>query len=335
MAVTITDVAFKAGVSKSTVSCYLNGRFEAMSQETRERIATVIGELEYRPNALARSLKQKRTHTIAVIVANILNPFSTSVIRGAEDCCKKAGMNLILCNADDDPEKEREYLEMLRAKQVDGMIINTTGCNHRYIREVSIHTPVVLIDRKAPELECDTVAVNGAAGSRLAVEHLLSLGHERIAMFTLPYQGISPREERVEGFKEALAVPSLPLRPFSLLETEADEESLACLLASLLLDPQRPTAVFGANNLMTMALLKAMKRMKLSIPADLAVIGFDDWEWASLIEPPVTVVAQPAYAMGEKAADTLLRRIRSGKRPRRPRLIVYEPELIVRQSCGE
>lgn len=335
MAVTITDVAFKAGVSKSTVSCYLNGRYESMSPETRERITAVISELEYRPNALARSLKQKRTHTIAAIVANILNPFSTSVIRGAEDCCKKAGMNLILCNADDDPAKEKEYIEMLLSKQVDGLIINTTGFNNIYIKDVSLHTPVVLIDRKVPEIQCDTVAVNGSAGSRLAVEHLLALGHRNITMFTLPYHGISPREERVEGFKQALRLHSLPFLSSSLVETETDEDSLLGCLARLMRESSRPTAIFGANNLMTMAVIKAAKKLKLVIPDDIAIIGFDDWEWAPLVEPPVTVVAQPTYAMGEKAAATLLQRIKSGKRNKKPVLIVYEPELIPRKSCGE
>lgn len=306
-----------------------------MSPETRERIALVIAELEYRPNALARSLKQKRTHTIAAIVANILNPFSTSVIRGAEDCCKKAGMNLILCNADDDPAKEKEYVEMLLSKQVDGLIINTTGFNNLYIKDVSMHTPVVLIDRKVPEIQCDTVAVNGSAGSRIAVDHLLKLGHRRIVMFTLPYQGISPREERVEGFKQALSLHSLPMDPWPVIETEADEQLIAGHIARLMKASNAPSAIFGANNLITMAAIKAIKTLKLAIPEDIAVIGFDDWEWAPLMETPVTVVAQPTYAMGEKAAATLLKRIKSGKLNKKPVLIVYEPELIPRKSCGE
>lgn len=335
MAVTINDVALKARVSKSTISCYLNGRFESMSLETRERIASVIAEMEFRPNALARSLKQKRTHTIAAIVANILNPFSTSVIRGAEDCCKQAGMNLILCNADDDPAKEKEYVQMLLSKQVDGLIINTTGFNNLYIKDISTHTPVVLIDRKVPEIQCDTVAVNGSAGSRLAVEHLLALGYRNITMFTLPYKGISPREERVEGFKQALSQQGLSFHSDALVETEADEDVLVSHLDRLMKQVSRPNAIFGANNLMTMAVIKAAKKLKLVIPDDIAVIGFDDWEWAPLMEPPVTVVAQPTYAMGEKAAATLLKRIKSGRLNKKPVLIVYEPELIPRKSCGE
>ena len=335
MAITINDVAAKAGVSKSTVSCYLNGRYESMSAETRDRIAAVIADLEFRPNALARSLKQKRTHTIAAIVANILNPFSTSVIRGAEDCCKKAGMNLILCNADDDPSKEKEYVEMLLSKQVDGLIINTTGFNSPYIKDVSGSTPIVLIDRKVPEIQCDTVAVNGVAGSLLAMEHLIRLGHRRIAMLTLPYKGLSPREERVQGYKQAMERFNLGDDPALLIETEADEDAVASHLQRLVRVNNKPSAIFGANNLMTMTVIKAIKKLGLSIPSDFAVIGFDDWEWAPLIEPPVTVVAQPAYEMGEKAAATLLKRIKSGKPNRKPVLIVYEPTLIVRQSCGE
>jgi DNA-binding LacI/PurR family transcriptional regulator len=335
MAVTINDVASQAGVSKSTVSCYLNGRFESMSPETRERIAAVIADLDFRPNALARSLKQKRTHTIAVIVANILNPFSTAVIRGAEDYCKKSGMNLILCNADEDAAKEKEYIEMLLAKQVDGLIINTTGCNNQFIKEVNAATPIVLIDRKVPEIQCDTVTVDGIHGSLQAANHLFALGHRRIAMFTLPYRNVSPREERVRGFKQALELHGLAGEPFLLIETEAEEDAVARRIEELLRRPARPTAIFGANNLITMAVIKALKKLGLAMPDDVAVIGFDDWEWAPLIDPPVTVVAQPAYQMGEKAASILIKRIKAGKPPKKPALVVYEPQLIVRKSCGE
>ncbi|MCX7780865.1 MAG: LacI family transcriptional regulator [Negativicutes bacterium] len=336
MPVTINEVAAKAGVSKSTVSCYLNEKFEAMSPETRARIAAVIAELDYRPNALARSLKQKRTHTIAAIVANILNPFSTTIIRGAEDCCQKAGMNLILCNADDKPDKEKEYIEMLLAKQVDGLIINTTGSNNALIREVCAHTPVVLIDRKAPEAACDTIAVNGRDGSRQAVDHLVKLGHRRIAMFTLPYRNISPREDRVLGFQEALARHGLEFDPELLIETEAAEDRIAFHMRALVARGiLRPTAVFGANNLVTMAIIKALKALNIAVPRDMAVIGFDDWDWAALIDPPVTVVAQPAYEMGAKAAAVLIKRLTAGKAARKPAVVTYKPQLIVRKSCGE
>lgn len=337
MPITIRDVAQQAGVSKSTISRYLNGRYECMSLETRQRIARVIAELGYRPNAVARSLKQKRTHTVGAIVANILNPFSTSIIRGVEDYCKKHGFNLILCNADDDPVKEREYIEMLTAKQIDGLIINTTGGNNPLVKEVNASVPVVLIDRKAPEMGLDTVTVDSDLGARLAIGHLVGLGHRRIAMFTLPCDQVSPRLERVRGYQAALAEYNIPFRPELLVETDTQLETVTAKVRELLARApgERPTAIFGANNLMTMAIVKALKRLGVAIPRDMAVIGFDDWEWAELIDPPITVVAQPVYDMGIKAAAVLIKRIKAGKPPKKPATVVFAPQLVVRASCGE
>ena len=335
MPVTISDIARQAGVSKSTVSRYLNGRFECMSVATRDKIAAVIAAEDYRPNALARSLKQKRTHTIAAVIANILNPFSTSIIRGVEDFCQKAGYNLILCNADDQPAKERGYLEMLMSKQIDGLIINTTGQNNDMMRLICSHMPVVLIDRRVPELSADTVTLDNIKGVDLLIDHLVRLGRKDIALFILPYETVSPRSDRVQGYKQALARHNLPFRPELLVETDTTEAAVCEKLAWLFKRGIRPDAVFGFNNLMTMAIIKAVKTMNLKVPEDIAVIGFDDWEWAPLIQPPVTVVAQPAYEMGNKAASLLINRIQGKKQTKLASLCVFEPSLIVRSSCGE
>jgi DNA-binding LacI/PurR family transcriptional regulator len=338
MEITINDVSRAAGVSKSTISRYLNGRYEGMSDETRERIAGIIAELDYRPNALARSLKQKRTHTVGAIVANILNPFSTSVIRGVEDYCKKSGFNLILCNADDDPQKEKEYLEMLADKQIDGLIINTTGQSNELVASINRKLPVVLIDRKVTEISADTVSVDNIKGVAAGIEHLLRLGHREIAMFTLPCDDVSPRQERIMGYKQALAVGGMAFRPQLLVETEPQEAAVQQKLTALMTGEVKPTAVFAANNLMTIAIIKALRKLKIAIPDGMAVIGFDDWEGAELIEPPVTVIAQPTYDIGVKAAALLLNRIqarKSQKKPYRPSHAVFEPALIIRKSCGE
>jgi len=335
MPITINDVARQAGVSKSTISRYLNQRYENMSGKTREKIARIIEELDYRPNAVARSLKQKTTHTVGAIVANILNPFSTSIIRGIEDYCKKSGFNLILCNADDDPVKEKEYIAMLTAKQIDGLIINTTGRNNEIVMAVNQKLPVVLIDRKVPEINIDTVAVDNIKGAALAIEHLVRQGYSRIVMFTLPYETISPRRERVQGYKQALAARGIPFAPELLVQTAPDALSVAEKLQVLLKDNTEPLAIFGMNNLMTMAVIKALKAMNIKIPRDIAVLGFDDWDWAELIDPPITVIRQPTYQIGWKAATLLIKRAKNRGKSGKPSLIVFEPELIVRQSCGE
>jgi len=335
MPVTINDVAARAGVSKTTVSHYLNGRYDSMSKETRENIAQVVEELGYRPNALARSLKQKKTHTIGAIVANILNPFSTSIIRGVEDYCNQHGFSLILCNADEDPVKEREYLEVLADKQVDGLIINTTGHNNDLIKNLNLHLPVVLIDRKVPEINTDTVTSDSRKGVQLMIDHLIKLGRSEIAFFTMPYHEVSPRTERVLGYRQALASHGIACKPHLLVETVLDEAAVIRAVETVLASPEPPAAIFGANNLMTMAVVKALKKLNISIPRDIAVVGFDDWDWAELIDPPVTVVSQPTYAMGQEAATLLIKRLKSKRNSRKPAVILFDPELVIRKSCGE
>ncbi len=335
MPVTINDVAARAGVSKTTVSHYLNGRYDSMSKETRENIAQVVEELGYRPNALARSLKQKKTHTIGAIVANILNPFSTSIIRGVEDYCNQHGFSLILCNADEDPVKEREYLEVLADKQVDGLIINTTGYNNDLIKNLNLHLPVVLIDRKVPEINTDTVTSDSRKGVQLMIDHLIKLGRSEIAFFTMPYHEVSPRTERVLGYRQALASHGIACKPHLLVETVLDEAAVIRAVEMVLASPEPPAAIFGANNLMTMAVVKALKKLNISIPRDIAVVGFDDWDWAELIDPPVTVVSQPTYAMGQEAATLLIKRLKSKRNSRKPAVILFDPELVIRKSCGE
>jgi DNA-binding LacI/PurR family transcriptional regulator len=172
-------------------------------------------------------------------------------------------------------------------------------------------------------------------GVGLLVDHLVSLGRRDIALFTLPFEAVSPRSDRVSGYKEALKRHGIAFKPEFLIESDTNVTAVKARLAELFTHGPRPNAVFGFNNLMTIAIIKAVNAMGLIIPHDIAVIGFDDWEWAPLIQPPVTVVAQPAYDMGNKAASLLINRIQEKKACRKPVVAVYEPQLIVRSSCGE
>ncbi len=336
---TINDVARAAGISKSTVSQYLNGRYEFMSFETRQRIKRVIEELNYRPNALARSLKQKKTHTVAAVVSSILNPFMTNTIRGAEDYCKESGFNLILCNADDDPRQELEYLHTLVSKQIDGIIISTTARNNDFLQEMNRSgTPVVLFSRHVPELGVDTVTVDNRAGIGMGIRHLMANGHREIAFFVLPYSEIpvTPRRDRVQAYRDFMLEYDLPLREEWVVECSNEEALLSERLDQLLQGKgPRPTALFGANDLMTMSLVRLLKNRKIRIPQEMAVIGFDDWEWAPYLHTPITVVAQPSYEMGRRAMERLVQRIQNPLENAPPALEYYEPTLIVRRSCGE
>lgn len=339
MAVTINDVARRANVSKSTVSQFLNGRYEFMSRETRERIRLVIAEMGYRPNALARSLKQKKTHTLAAVVSSILNPFMTNTIRGVEDYCKEAGFNLILCNADDDPQQELSYIQTLAAKQIDGLVISTTGRNNEALLDLNRSgTPVVLFSRYVPEIGVDAVTVDNRKGVRMGIDHLLAKGRRDIAFFVMPYAEIpaTPRRERAIAYQELIREHGLTQNPGWLVETPCEEAVVAERIKAMVNAPgPKPTAIFGANDLMTMAVVRALVGLGIRSPEQMAVIGFDDWEWAPYLKPAVTVVAQPSYEMGRRAAERLVGRIRKQYGEAGPELELYEPELIVRESCGE
>lgn len=334
MSITINDVARKAKVSKTTISRYLNKQFSNMSEETRQRISVAIEELGYQPNIVARGLKRKRIQTIGVLVANILNPYSTEIVRGIEDVCKSWNFNMIVCNADDDPRKQQEYLEMLHAKHIDGFIIqpaegNADGLMALYRNSV----PLVLIDRRLPELKVDTVTVNNRLSSKRAIEYLIKLGHSRIALLTSPINNISSRQERFEGYLDALKNAGFKQKE-EYVKILSPQSTAYQAVKELLTLNEPPTALFTINGRVTLETLMALKKLKVRVPTDLSLIGFDNPEWAEIVEPPVTTVAQPVYKLGVTAANLLLQHIQGKTRGgNKPKTIIFDTELIIRESC--
>lgn len=328
----LKDVAEKAGVSKSTVSQYLNKRYQYMSQETRDRIQSVVEDLGYQPNGIARSLKIKKTNTIGVVVANILHTFSTYVSRGIEDYCQQHGYNVILCNADNNPKKEESYLQMLRMKQVDGIIIAATGkCNELISNEIGKGFPIVQIDRYFDDLETDIVIADNYHGVFEAVEHLIRQRYKRIGLVVPEGNMLSVRRQRMEGYYEALKKYGIPVDE-SLVKF-LSKENAQRQLSSLFEMEDRPTAVFTTNDLMAIETLTFLKENNIRIPEEIAIATFDELTMASLLESPLTVVAQPAYDIGMTAADLLIKRI-EGKGKRKYQKKVLSCKLIVRESCG-
>ncbi|KAB2330999.1 LacI family DNA-binding transcriptional regulator [Bacillus mesophilum] len=330
--VTIADVAKHAGVSKSTVSQYLNQRFDYMREETKIRIEETINELGYKPNILARSLKQKSTTTIGVIVANILHVFSTQVIRAIEDVCNEKDFHVIICNADDQPEKEKKYIDMLRAKQVDGLILFPTGKNvEQYQELISENYPVVFIDRLINGLQTDTVLLDNEKASFLAVDSFVKHGYSKIAVLSPPIEpDVTPRVERLSGYKKALEHHQLSIREeFIVSGKTTDMQSLIHHLFQLS-DP--PKAILATNDRSLMELLSYVKKNKLSIPKDIGLIGIDDVSFADIYNPGLTTVAQPAFEMGEKAAELLFKRIQEKEEPNQAEIYRFEPTLIQRES---
>ncbi|PLR81673.1 LacI family transcriptional regulator [Bacillus canaveralius] len=331
--VTMADVAKHANVSKSTVSQYLNSRFDYMGKATKKRIEQSILELGYQPNAVARSLKQKKTFTIGVIVANILHSFSTQVIRTIEDICHENNYHVIVCNADDSPKKEKKYIEMLMAKQVDGLIVFPTGGNiELYESLVKNRYPLVFMDRIVPDVPVDTVILNNEKASELAINHFVKKGYERIGIITTSLiQKITPRIERIEGYKKALnkrsiAVQDEYVRGIEIKEITASLEAMFSL-------PKPPQAILAGNDLSLMEVLRYARDHKKQIPQDFALIGIDEVSFASIYSPALTIIKQPTLAMGEKAATLLIEKIEKADTEKEIQVYRFEPELVVRESC--
>jgi len=329
---TIKDVALRAGVSPTTVSYVLN-KTRFVSPDTEARILSAIQDLDYHPDYIARSLRARRTLTVGMVVSDIANPFYADTVRGAEDVLSGKNYSLILCNTDESPEHELSILQLLRSKKVDGLILVATGQNVDQLYEASgAGLPIVLVDRRLPEDRLDTVVVDDQQGSYQAVCHLLDHGHKRIGMI-MSRCGISTTAHRCQGYELALRDHGLTPDPALMVDGHSTFEGGANA-ASILLDLNpRPTAIFSANNLMTVGLFLTMKQRHLSCPVDMAVVGFDDMVWFSVFTPGLTTVAQPNYDLGKRAAELLWERM-TGERNDHPCIVELPARLVIRESCG-
>lgn len=330
--VTVYDVARRAGVSPTTVSHVLNGT-RPVSDDLRARVLAARDELGFEPSAVARSLKVRRSNTIGLVVADIANPFFPAVVRGVEDVAQGAGYTVIVGNSDEDPDKEVEYLRVLYARRVDGLILAPTGQRHQYLQRLArANFPLVFVDREVPDLGVSSVVVDSETATRNAVRHLINLGHRRIAMVS-GRPRISSAVDRIRGYREALDWAGIPVdERLNVSGGARADEARAAAEALLDLDPP-PTAFFVANNMMTIGVMRAVRARGLRVPQDVAVVGFDDFEWADVFEPRLTTVAQPTYDLGRVAAEMLLEKI-DGSRDGHPEHRVLACHLVIRDSCG-
>ncbi|WP_033019119.1 LacI family DNA-binding transcriptional regulator [Geobacillus icigianus] len=329
--VTMADVAKLANVSKSTVSQYLNKRYEYMSEETRKRIAEAIEELGYQPNVIARSLKQKTTATIGVIVFNMLHMLTTQVLHAIEEECQKRGFQVIVSNSGDDPEKEKTYIEMLLAKQVDGLIVFPTGKNEDvYQRLAAERFPLVFVDRMVPGVEADSVLLDNFGAAEMAVDYLATGGYDRIAIVTPPLVAHNvPRMERMEGFRAAMAKRGFDIDDRNVIA--ADPAVLPRELKKRFAESHRPNALFAINDLTLMGVLRFVRENAIRMPDELALINIDDVPFADIYTPALTTIAQPTFAMGKKAAEQVFLQI-DRKRSGKPHVFRFSPILKERTS---
>jgi LacI family transcriptional regulator len=329
---TIRDVAKRAGVAPTTVSRVINNS-GYVSKETRQRVESAIAELGYVPNTLARSLRFKKTNTLALVVPDITNPFWTTVARGVEDAASDRDFNVILCNTDESEAEQEKYLTVLLQKQIDGILLAPARSTAEPVELIQRQgVPVVVLDRRVPCALVDMVRCDSELGAYRLVRHLLTLGHRRIAILTGP-QGVSTAEDRVVGYQKALGEMDLDANSDLVYCGEFTQASGYEMTQQALTATPRPTALFAANNFIAMGSLKALRDAGLQVPEDMTLVSFDDLPPAFNIDPFLTVTAQPAYEMGHQATELLLARL-SGLVPTQAQEVVLPTETFVRRSSG-
>jgi LacI family transcriptional regulator len=328
----IRDVAALAQVSPITVSRVLNNP-DAVSPATRARVEAAIEELGYIPNQIARSLRSNRTNTLALVLTDITNPFWTSVARSVEDAASGQGFNVILCNTDEREDKQAEYLSVLLRKRVDGFLFVPARSEPDAVESIQRQrVPVVVMDRSVPGAAVDVVRSDSEEGAYALTSHLIGLGHRQIAMLSGPLV-VSTAQERVDGYRRALAEAGIPADEHWIREGEYTVKSGYAVARQLLAGAELPTALLGANNFIALGAMRAIREAGLHIPTDISIVCVDDIPAWLVGEPFLTVAAQSPYDLGRQATALLLRQIREpGVHP--PQEVLLPTELIVRSSTA-
>jgi LacI family transcriptional regulator len=330
----MADVARLAGTSIATVSAIVNAS-APVSAALTERVMAAIAETGYRPHGIARSLKKGQTHTIGLLVTDITNPFFTAVVRSAEDTAQARGYTVFLCNSDEDFRKERTYVDLLRTRRIDGLILVPSGATGDYDGFLAcLGAPAVFVDRSVAGVAVDSVIVDNAHASQTAIDHLVALGHRRIGIVTGP-QHLWTSVERLRGYRRALRRAGIAVDEELIRQGDFRQAGALQATQSLLALRSRPTAIFASNNLMAIGAMLAVRAAGLDCPADVSLACFDDFEWAGAFRPRLTVLRQPTEEIGRRAVELLLDRVGlpAGQAPE-PRRVALKAELVVRDSCA-
>lgn len=330
VSININDIARIAGVSVSTVSLVLNNK-PGVSQETKIRVLGVVEKLNYVPSSIARSLVTKRTTSIGLIVPDISDIFYAQLGKIVQNAVSKKGYSMILCNSENNPEKETTYLNFLKDKRVDGIII-VPGLSINSTKVEQIDVPVVFVDRYIKGVDINYVGVDNEKGGYEATKHLIKLGHERIGCICGP-NGASSSTERIAGYKKALVEFGMKFDEILLRESDWTVEGGFYATKELLSLRASPTAIFAMSDTCAIGVFDALTRERLKIPEDIAVVGFDDIRFAPYLKVPLTTVRQPIEDLGKISAKLLLEKL-SSKKKSSSQKVVLDTKLIVRESCG-
>jgi len=323
----IKEVAEAAGVSTATVSRVLSNR-PYVRPEVRERVLAAIAKLDYRPNLVARSLRSQQSNTIGLIVSDIRNPFFTAISRAVEDTAYAQGYSVIMCNTDENPQKEALYLQVMRDERVAGVIFSPTRQTLANFAALQIDFPTVLVDRSLKQGAVDAVLLDNVAAGYELTAHLIENGYRRIA--AICGDASTTGRERWRGYNAALRdhglAPAAEFMQYVQPRIEVGYAAAREMLGSL----QPPDAIFTSNSMLTAGALKAIRECRMAIPDDLALVGFDETIWASLVDPAITLIAQPTDEIGRTAAELLLQRV--AEPARSPRTVLLKGTLLVRGS---
>jgi LacI family transcriptional regulator len=330
MTATMKDIAAVAGVSTATVSYVINGS-RRVSPELSARVQRAVRELGYTPNAVAQSLRHARTRSIGLLVPDNSNPFFAELAKGVEDEAFERGYSVLLCNSNSSHEREARYLELLLAKQIDGLLYSpTTGSISDVAPFLARQVPVVTFYRDPGVLPVDAVRVDNARMGYVATSHLLELGHRRIAFIEPAADGAS--SQRVLGYREALRQAGILEDPALIVRGDNRFEGGGAAVRELLATGVAFTGLVAANDATALGAMGTLQHAGLGIPADISIVGIDDIRQASFWTPSLTTVSQPKYEAGQQALAFLVERIEGDKTP--PRRIVLETHLVVRASTA-
>lgn len=329
---TINDVAKEANVSIATVSRVIHNK-PYVRTEVRERVMEVVNRLGYKPSRVARSLRAQKSSIIGVIISDVQNSFFTNLARAVEDVAYENEYAVFLCNSDEDPQKEKFYLDVMLGENVAGIIISPTHENDIPVASlVEAGIPVVTVDRQLLDVAIDTVIVDNVDGAYRLTRHLVQEhGQQRVAIITGPQNSTTGRQ-RLEGYSKALEEAGLPVSE-ELVKAGSFKESWGFSAAQDLLQlSERPTAIFAANNLLALGAMKAICETELRTPEDIILVAFDEIQWGDICQPSLTYVKQSSYELGRVSAELLYKRINKDTSP--AQTIILAPELHIGGSCG-
>lgn len=332
---TIDDVARLAGVSKATVSRFLNHRTTRLSPEIALRVEQAVAQLAYMPSPMAQGLKRGRSRLIGLVVADITNPFSVAVLRGAENAAQQAGYLVMLFNLGNASARERGGIEALASYQVEGFILNALGRDPAVASELARHgKPAVLVDRRIASLQSDFVSLDNANAVRQAVEHLVDNGWQELLYVTEPVEGVSPRIERAAAFQHMVAEHKKQVRGRVFEAVEGDDAALDQTLREWFLrGGERRCAVMASNGRTALRVATAVSRLGWSLGKDVGFVGIDEASWAPLVGPGLTTIEQPTEDIGRIAVSCLLERIQGSDLP--PRQVLLTGRLVPRGSSKQ